>query len=324
MSVPAERYEPAGDLALVTSFFNPAGFASKWRNYERFLVPIRAGGLPLYTIECAFADRPFELPAGEEHVQVRSRSIMFQKERLLNLVIERLPARFTKVAWVDADILFADPRWAVRTSRALDIHAVVQPFETAYRLPPEQERYSGEGVICRSFAACYVDDRAAHAKGDFWKHGDTGFAWAARRDLLAKHGLYDAMILGSADHVMAHAALGDWTSQCIRVTAGVNNPYAADIRAWGRRFHEDVKGALGFVPGDLLHLWHGSAANRRYVERTKQLVALGYDPKTDLRVGDSGAWEWASDKPELHAWVVDYFSQRREDEALPDDVVRSA
>jgi hypothetical protein len=311
---PAERYEAAPDLALITCFFNPSGFTSKWRNYERFLAPIRAGGLPLFTIECAFADRAFELPAADGHMQVRSGSIMFQKERLLNLVIERLPSEFTKVAWVDADILFTDAAWAVSTSRALDEHAIVQPYETAYRLPAGQERYAGEGQVCRGFAACYSDDRGAHAKGDFNKHGDTGFAWAARRELLAKHGLYDAMIVGSGDHVMAHAALGDFTSQCMRVTAGVNNPYAADIRAWGRRFHDDVKGAMGFVSGDLLHLWHGTTANRRYVDRTKQLVALGYDPKTDIRVGDSGTWEWASDKPALHAFVIDYFNGRREDD----------
>ncbi len=323
MAVAAPAYRPAADLALVTSFFNPAGFASKWRNYERFLAPIRAGGLALFSVECAFADRPFELPAGENHLRVRSNSIMFQKERLLNLLVERLPTEFTKVAWVDADILFSDPDWAVHTSLALDSHVIVQPFETAYRLPPGQEHYSGEGAICRGFAACHGADPAAHIRGDFWKHGDTGFAWAARRDVLAKHGLYDAMILGSADHVMAHASLGDWTSACMRVTAGVNNPYAADMRAWGRRFYDDVNGAMGFVPGDVLHLWHGSAANRRYVERTKQLVTLGYDPKTDLRRGESGAWEWASNKPELHAWVIDYFAGRQEDEYAPtDDLAR--
>ncbi len=320
---PAELYEPAPDLAIITSFFNPSAFKSKWRNFERFAWPIRAAGLALYVVECAFADKPFELPAGETTLQVRSRSVLFQKERLLNLAIARLPEHFTKVAWVDADVLFTDQAWARRTSEALETYAVVQPFETAYRLPPAQERYSGEGAVCRGFAACHHDDPQAFAKGDFHKHGDTGFAWAARRDLLAKHGLYDAMILGSADHVMAHAALGDWTSQCIRITAGVNNPYAADIRAWSRRFFEDAKGAMGFVSGELLHLWHGRTADRRYVERTKQLVALGYDPKTDLRVGDSGAWEWATEKPELHAWVVDYFNGRREDDEGVDDAART-
>jgi hypothetical protein len=33
----------------------------------------------------------------------------------------------------------------------------------------------------------------------------------------------------------------------------------------------------------------------------------------DLAVGPSGAWEWASCKPELHRWAADYFRLRNED-----------
>jgi len=33
----------------------------------------------------------------------------------------------------------------------------------------------------------------------------------------------------------------------------------------------------------------------------------------DLRIGDSGAWEWASGKRDMHDWAVAYFSQRCED-----------
>ncbi|MBI5509392.1 MAG: hypothetical protein HY903_11630 [Deltaproteobacteria bacterium] len=311
---PAARYEPVADLGIVTSYFNPSGFASKRANYERFVAPMRAAGFSCRTIECAFGEAPFELGAHADVIRVRSRSVMFQKERLLNLAIGRLPPTCTKVAWIDGDVLFTDPLWAVRASERLDTCQVIQPFDTAYRLPPRVYHYDGSGIACRSFAATFVDDPEAFARGNFHQHGDTGFAWAARRQLVAKHGLYDAMILGSADHVMGHAVLGDWTSGCIRTTAGVNNPCAADLRAWGRRFYADAKGSLGFAAGSLLHLWHGKAVNRRYVERTKKLVGFGFDPKTDLRIGESGAWEWASPKPELHTWVEAYFRDRQEDD----------
>ena len=59
---------------------------------------------------------------------------MWQKERLLNLVFAQLPERCTKVEWLDADVLFESAAWAVDTSRALDAHPVVQPFDTAVRL----------------------------------------------------------------------------------------------------------------------------------------------------------------------------------------------
>jgi hypothetical protein len=131
------------------------------------------------------------------------------------------------------------------------------------------------------------------------------------------------MVAGSFDHMVAHACLGDWSSSCIRRIVGVNNPYASDLRGWCRRFFADVDGRLGFVPGNLLHLWHGQMSNRRYVERAKQLVGFGFDPKVDLEIGASGAWEWASEKPELHAWAVEYFAQRNEDEVPAAGVVAS-
>jgi hypothetical protein len=39
---------------------------------------------------------------------------------------------------------------------------------------------------------------------------------------------------------------------------------------------------------------------------------LGVDPSRDIAIGDSGAWVWSSDKPEMHAYVRDYFAGRRE------------
>jgi hypothetical protein len=57
--------------------------------------------------------------------------------------------------------------------------------------------------------------------------------------------------------------------------------------------------------------------NRRYSQRNKELVELAFDPKQDIRISDTGCWEWASDKPELHAWARRYFVERREDEDAP-------
>ncbi|MBI5509391.1 MAG: hypothetical protein HY903_11625 [Deltaproteobacteria bacterium] len=311
---PATAYRPAADLGIVTCYFNPGGFKSKRVNYDSFMQPIRAGGLDVITVECAFGEARFELEPGADVVQLCSPSIMFQKERLLNLALARLPERCTKVAWLDCDVLFDDPDWPGATSRALDAHCIVQPFATAFRLPPRQRQYTGDGAGWRSFAAVFRESPRLFLTGNFDAHGHTGFAWAARRDLLRAHGLYDGMVACCADHIIAHAALGDWSSACFRRLAGVNNPYATDIRAWCRRFYADVQGNLGVVHANLLHLWHGSMARRRYVECAKQLLGFAYDPKTDLRLGAAGTWEWASAKPELHAWVKEYFAQRNEDD----------
>lgn len=320
---PAERYEGTDDLHVVTCYFNPSGYRIKRVNYDVFIASLRRSGIPVLTVECAFGEAPFELSPASDVLQIRARSVLFQKERLLNVAVARLPPRARKVAWLDCDVLFDRPDWTVQTTRALDDFAVVQPFERCFRLPPREHVYDGDGSAWESFSAVYRRDPQLFLSGNYDAHGHTGFAWAARRDLLDRHGLYDAMVAGSFDHMLPHACLGDWSSSCIRRIVGVNNPYASDLRAWCRRFHTDVRGSLGFVPGNLLHLWHGRMSNRRYVERAKQLVGFGFDPKVDLIVGDTGAWEWASDKPELHAWAIEYFSQRDEDE-IPEDAVIAA
>jgi len=52
----------------VTSYFNPQRYRTRRRNYRRFRRGIDAAGLPLLTIECAFGDMPFELPAAPDVV----------------------------------------------------------------------------------------------------------------------------------------------------------------------------------------------------------------------------------------------------------------
>lgn len=56
---PAPAYVPCDDLWAVTTYYNPAGFRTKRANYERFAARLRAAGIPLITIECAFAAESF-------------------------------------------------------------------------------------------------------------------------------------------------------------------------------------------------------------------------------------------------------------------------
>jgi hypothetical protein len=88
--------------------------------------------------------------------------------------------------------------------------------------------------------------------------------------------------------------------------------HLADLDRWSRGFYEDVQGKVSYVPGKAFHLWHGSQKDRDYVNRYIGVKNEGYDPATDIRIGSNGCWEWASDKPELHRKVREYFWQRNE------------
>ena len=299
------------DLAVLTAYYNPCRYRSRRANHDRFRRALELQGVPVFTVECAFGGEPFELPAGEGVLQVRGGDVLWQKERLLNLALEQLPAGFTKVAWLDGDVLFERQDWARETSRLLDTEVLVQPFSEAVRLQRGADRDDGTGERWEGFAAVHLKDRSRRPS-NFSAHGHTGFAWAARREALT-HGLYDVCLSGSGDHLMAHAAGGDFGCACVRAIFGANTTFEDHYRVWASSFHAQAAGRIGALPGRLLHLWHGDFALRGYPDRNRELAALEFDPGNDLKLGEAGTWTWASDRPALHRWARRQFEARAED-----------
>jgi hypothetical protein len=352
MAQPAASYTPCDDLWCITTYFNPAHFSSRRENYEVFADRFRRSGIHLVTIECAFGDDPFELPSTDEIRRVRSHSVLWQKERLINLALSCLPSEAHKVAWLDCDIVFADPGWAVNTAQLLTQYRVVQPFQLRIKLLQGSGLTDEQDPPLESFAYRWGKDRSLKGK-KYRQHGSTGFAWAARKDVIQKHGLYDACLSGVGDDFIAHAMCGDWNGLCIRDAmrdppahpvseekrsrrawkigrrlapeavrralrnlppfSRQNEVFRRHYARWARAFYKDIQGRLGCTPGVVLHLWHGSSQNRGYIQGRWDLNAWGFNPDTDLRIDSSGCWEWASEKPALHQWAEEAFRRRKED-----------
>jgi hypothetical protein len=306
---PAERYHRCDELWIITCYFNSGNFQTRRENYDRFAHPIRACGLNLLTVECAFGDADFALPARPDTVRVRSRDVMWQKERLINLALASLPASVRKIAWLDCDVLFSNPGWAIQTAALLDEVPIVQTFKTAIRLPRFHTSYQGLGEVWNGFA--WVGEVVSDFAKKYGQHGHTGFGWAASRDLLDRHGLYDACVSGSGDHFMAHAMRGDLLMDCEEFPTSPN--LREHFRRWAEPFYADVSGRIRSTPGTVLHLWHGDTKDRQYGDRHEELIRLNFDPAADLRLNSDGLWEWSGDKPRLRRWMNDYFGNRKED-----------
>lgn len=302
-----------GELWVVTSYFNPGQYQTRYANYLLFREGLERIGVPCLTVECAFGADPFALALDRNVLQVRARDVMWQKERLLNLAIAHLPDSCTKVAWVDCDVLFENVNWVGEACVQLETYPIVQLFERAVRLPRGQTQNTGEGISFISYASMYRTSPHLPLTGSFVRHGHTGFAWAARRDLLLSFGLYDTCILGSGDHMMAHAFCGDWDTTCARRILGLNTPHQRHYALWSRKIYNAVCARISYVPGTILHLWHGEKRDRYYVVRNRYLSQQGFDPVVDLRLSAGGVWEWNSEKVELHAFLEKYFYARNED-----------
>lgn len=246
-------------------------------------------------------------------IQRRAASVLWQKERLINhLVGSFIPEKFSKIAWVDCDLIFENPNWVSDASKMLDRHRVIQLFEQVDRLPRGGGVHDSIGDRSRSFASVWSDSATIDRQG--WeKHGHTGYAWAARRDLFEQIGLYDASILGNGDHLMAHGFVGEPRTVCITESYDPNEPLFRHYNAWAERAFRYCQGDVGCIGGTVFHLWHGDHENRRYLERHLEMRKIGFDPFVDIAIDELGCFRWASDHPKLHQLAKDHFAFRKED-----------
>lgn len=298
---------------VITTYFNPCGYATRRRNYDLFVEGMRRAGVPCITVECAFGDAPFELPQSLDVIQIRSRTLLWQKERLLNLAASWLPPSCRYVGWFDCDILFDEPDWVFHLERVLGTYKVAQVWESCLRL--EQGNVAGDQPdIAYSFAATMQRKPSLLNAGRYDAHGHTGYGWAMRREIFDEVGLYESAVSGSADHFMAHAIFGDYNF-CITNALKRDPRQIAHLKAWGDRFHALVQNSLGVLPGQIRHLWHGDAVDRRYFLRMHEITDLGFDPWTDLQIDPGAPLEWAPsmNKPGLKEYFANYFASRRED-----------
>jgi hypothetical protein len=307
----AQRYEPVSDLCILTSYFNPCGYSGLLKNYLSFSQSIVDSGLNFITVECAFSGAPFQLPAAPNVIQVRSDSIIWQKECLLNVALAVARQRFPKIAWLDADIFFADPQWALRTSDMLDQFQIVQPFSEVILLPQGMTRFEGIGQSLRGIASVLNEDPNL-IKEPYFTHGHTGYAWAARTEALPE-GFFDGCLLGCGDHVMAHAMFGDTNSECVQGTFCNDVAIQQYFDSWANSLFERVQGSVGCLPGTILHHWHGDPKKRNYLGAAQKLARFGVDPKLDLEKNADALWEWKSNRKSLQKYVAEYFVARNED-----------
>lgn len=294
-------------FCVVTCVFNPWRYHSRIDLYQEFDDYVRASGGKLITIELAFGERPFLVTTHEDewNVQCRTWDEMWHKERLLNLAIERLPDNCKYVAWVDADVRFSRPDWVMETIQRLQHYPVIQMFSKVSDLNPDHEAMNTAMGFAYAYQHGLITDTQCYSKYH------PGFAWAARRDTLDDlGGLLDVAILGAGDRHMAQALVGMVGKS---YPDGLSAGYREQLKLWQDRAAKYVEGDVGYMPGHLMHYWHGSKVYRRYKDRWEILIKNGYDPEFDLKRDSQGLHRFTDRNPKLRQDIRKYFLQRDED-----------
>jgi hypothetical protein len=308
---------PSGDQGSVvvwaiTSYYNPVRYNRRLSNYRLFRTKL---DVPLVTVELSFDGR-FDLKESDADIliQISGGAVLWQKERLLNVALRAVPSEVNRIAWIDCDLILECPDWVENATRQLDKFDLVQLFSDAIHL--KSEEYQSTSLNAVNFEsvpgiAGLSDAREVITVQSNRNYYQSGFAWAAKRQLLEEHGFYDAAIIGGGDCMMVAAVFGQFDGIAQRFL--LNEMRRRHYMEWAVPFHDSVAERIGQVPGTIYHLSHGDLKNRRYGDRHVSLSAHDFDPGVDLRVGTHGAWEWARPKLELETFLKSYFVDRAED-----------
>jgi hypothetical protein len=296
------------DLWVVTAVFNPWRYKSRVHLYNEFKKYVADSGANLVTVELAYGARPFEVTSSENRfdIQLRTDAELWHKERMLNLGIQRLPPDWKYVAWIDADVVFARPDWAKETIHMLQHYPILQMFSQAQDLTPKNEQLKLHTGIIYAYQEGLMGD-VTHR----YDHFHPGFAWAARRDALDNlGGLFDTAVLGSADR---HMALSFIERVEKSYPKGISRGYFEQLDMWQERSKRHIRKNVGYMPGLVMHYWHGKKVDRRYSDRWKILVKHQYDPEFDLKFDTQGLYQFTDRCPSLQYDIRRYFQARNED-----------
>lgn len=306
---------------LVEDKLHVIAVLSNYCNYKRRLNLFREfiermeknQNVNLYIVELAYGNQDYKVTESNNpmHLQLRSNSLIFHKENMINLGVQKLlPQEWKAMAWIDADIEFMDPNWATDTLKTLTKFDVVQLFYKCDFLDQNcnvsQEFYSYGSKYCNG-------DRFEHGKGYYYWH--SGFAWACRRDFYdLTNGLYDKGILGSGDYIMSQVYLGR-IANADKTLKGFEN----DIKKYGEPLKNyDVK--VGYIKSTIRHFFHGQRVNRKYVERNVILKDNKYNPDVHLCYDSNGVLEYTEFVTDsFKNGIINYFVERNEDEFYEED-----
>ena len=303
-------------LHVIAVISNPQRYETRYDLYNKFAKHVEDSGAKLWTVETAFGDRPHEITASDhsQHIQLRTSTELWHKENMINIGISRLPANWEYVAWIDADVTFARPDWALETLHQLQHYKVVQMFSDCmdlspdYRIVPDRAGEHLPGMMHQ-----YIHTGGWSATLDAYKahSGHSGYAWAARREAIDEvGGLIDWSVCGANDHHMARGLVGNILES---VHGGSSPAFKKSLQVWGDRCRQHIRGNVGYVPGLLLHHWHGSKKYRRYIDRWKILNNSQFDPNIDIKKDSQGLYQLTGNKLRLRDDLMTYFRQRNED-----------
>lgn len=282
------------DLAVLLVFFDYIGSARILINYLFMVEKLKLANIPVFTLELVIHGKK---PKIHDAIHVYGSSYLFQKEHLLRLLEKSIPAQFTKLACLDADVIFENPNWYDELSIMLDTNHVVQCFDVSYWLDLS---YTNAQKIA---ASCLAADRSKR----FWDGQSQpvhpGFGWAFRRKHYRESGYFDKAVIGSGDTLFAYGLL-DYS---IKLEDKETFIYRQSYEKW---ISERKQINFSYLKGRLYHLYHGPIPNRQYVSRYHAFRGVS-NIEDAVVTNNYGVYELMQSK--FNTAMLEFFKTRNDD-----------
>jgi len=310
------KHKTHSEAIIIACYFNPQNNPYRLKAFNTFYESIKH--LNHHIIECVIGDSKAQLETSKNISRIKTKNLLWHKESLLNKIVKDLPSKYKYIFWLDADVIFANKNWLIEGVEALKTNNIIQPFEYCVHLEKYETKpnfnldewrenvsdpKSRHPRMWKSF--CSNNASGLSKDDNYDKHGHVGFAWGARREILEAVPLYDRALVGGADHIIAHAAAGHIPHSCI-TKSFTDDIYA--VNEWSRKFYAVGKGKIGYVKGDLYHIWHGDLKDRQYLKRIQEFTPIS----KDITDKDANGLHITKDD----TYVKEYFNKR---EVKPDN-----
>ena len=285
------------DIAVCMCFFSPAGFQRPKNNFLHVQKLLTEATIPTFTIECVIGNQ--EPLLTNPTVQVRSNSCLFYKEQLYNLLVPKVPEQYTKLIFIDADILFEDKNWVDNISNLLNTHDVVHCFKTATLLKYDNI-HPMKNVT--STVSVYKDT------GIIEYRNHHGFGYGLTRQFYNNiNGFFDKCIFGTGDTFFLNSCV-PMKYTFYNVSEFIRKEYDKYL---GNINQKDIR--ITYLPTRIFHLYHGSIENRKYVTRYEALKTIEIKDWNELfYTNNDGIYEIKSN--DFKEITKEYFLSRKEDD----------
>jgi hypothetical protein len=279
------------DMIIGFVFFNIMKSNRLLINYLYTTNKLKLSGIPYYTLEVVY-NKP-EIP---EAIHIECKSVMFQKERLYYILEKHIPKKYTKILFLDCDIIFDNPNWYDDISKLLNNYNIVHPYTTAIWLDITYTKI----ILIKE--TILKNDKLSHdITGIFNNHG--GFGRAFQRKWFNEIGFFQYCIIGGGD---------TWsTFGWLKISNYENNIYKP-IREEHNKFLKHTKPSMFYTNGTIYHLYHGSRENRSYSNRYKILENID-NVKDILIIEENKPFEFKPEYSYLNSLIAEYLKNRDDD-----------